>query len=146
MRSSRLAGCRRGVAALEFALVSAPLMIMLFGFVAMNSVFLSLASMQGNVLNASMVMATGQITSFQGRAVTCSGSLSTTSAEYYACQGLPSWVTFTATASENCTSPATVTVTLSADASSAALADVYGFLSGKTLSTQSVLMKQGTCP
>jgi Flp pilus assembly protein TadG len=145
-RSSRLIGCRRGAAALEFALVCAPFMIMLFGFIAMNSVFLNLSAMQGNSLNAAMVMATGQITSFQSRSVTCSNSLSATSAEYYACQGLPSWATFAVTASENCTSPATVTVLLSVDGASAALADVYGFFSGRTLSMQSILMKQGTCP
>jgi Flp pilus assembly protein TadG len=139
-----LLGCRRGAAAVEMALVSIPFMIMLFGFVATNSIFLSLSGMQANSFNAAMMMSTGQITSFQGKAVTCSTSYGSTTAEYYACQGLPSWATFTVTASESCTSPATVTVNLSS--SNSALADTYGFFTGKSISAQSVLMKQGTCP
>src|ERR1700689_1390806 len=82
-----LVACRRGAAAVEFALASIPLVMMILGFVATNSVFLALSTMQGSTLNAAMLMSSGQITSFQSRAVTCSSSLGTTTAEYYACQG-----------------------------------------------------------
>jgi Flp pilus assembly protein TadG len=139
-----LVACRRGAAAVEFALASIPLVMMILGFVATNSVFLALSTMQGSTLNAAMLMSSGQITSFQSRAVTCSSSLGTTTAEYYACQGLPSWATFTVTASESCSSPATVTVSLSGTGS--AIADTYGFFAGRNVSAQSVMMKQGTCP
>jgi len=140
------AGCRRGVAALEFALASGPMLLMLFGFIALNAVFFTWSTMLASAQNAAMLVATGQITSFQSKATTCSGSLTTAQAEYYACQNLPTWVTFSVTASENCAAPAMVTVQISASASSAAIADVYSFLTGKTLLVQSNMMKQGTCP
>ena len=144
LRARGLGACRRGAAAVEFALLSLPFLTMIFGFIATNAVYLSLAAMQGSAMNAAMLMATGQITSFQSKAVTCSSSLTSTQAEYYACQNLPAWATFSVNASESCTSPATVTVNLSS--SGTALGDVYGFFTGKSVSTQSVLMKQGTCP
>jgi Flp pilus assembly protein TadG len=144
--SRRLLRCRRGVAALEFALLSAPFLIMVFGFIAVNCAFLALSQMQTSSLNAANLMATGQITSFQSTATTCTNSLTNTSAEYYACQNLPSWASFSVTATENCTSPASVTVLITVNGGSAALADTYGFFSGKTLSATQTLMKQGTCP
>jgi Flp pilus assembly protein TadG len=142
----RLGRCRRGVAALEFALVSVPLTMMIFGFIATNAIFYTWSTMQNSVQNAALLMATGQITSFQSSATTCAVTLGTTQAEYYACQNLPSWATFTVTASESCTAPATVTVRLSVNASTAGLADTYSFYSGKTLLAQATMMKQGTCP
>ena len=141
-----IAACRRGVAALEFALASGPMLLLLFGFIAINAVFYTWSSMLASAQNAAMLVATGQITSFQSTATTCSGSLTSTQAEYYACQNLPPWATFTVTASENCTSPAMVTVQVSASATSAALSDVYSIFAGKTLQVQSNMMKQGTCP
>ena len=141
-----LGGCRRAVAALEFALVSAPLLILLFGFIATNAIFYTWSTMQNSVQNAALLMATGQITSFQSKAVTCSSSLTSTQVEYYACQGLPGWATFTATATESCTAPPTVAVQLSVNASSAGLADIFSFYATKTLLAQATLMKQGTCP
>lgn len=137
---------RPGTAAVEFALVSVPMLMLLFGFVATNAVFLTLTSMQNNVQNATVMMATGQITSFQSKAVTCGSGLTATQAEYYACQNLPSWATFTVTATESCTAPATVTVKLTVNASAAGLVDTYGFYTGKTLQAQATNMKQGTCP
>jgi Flp pilus assembly protein TadG len=146
-RSPRAFGrCSRGTAGLEFALVSVPLLTLLFGFIATNAIFLSLSMMQNNVQNAALMMATGQVTNFQSSAVGCGGSLTTTQAEYYACQGLPGWASFTATATENCTAPPSVTVRLSVSASSAGLADTYGIFSGKTLVAQATNLKQGTCP
>lgn len=122
------------------------LMALVFGFIATNALFYAWTAMQNGVQNAAVMMATGQLTSFASKAVTCSTSLGTTQVEYYACLGLPSWATFTATATENCTAPATVVVELSVNASSAALADVFSIFSGKTLSAQATMMKQGSCP
>ncbi len=138
--------CRSGVAALEFALISVPLMIILFGFIATNAVFLTLSTMQNNVQYAGMLMATGQITSFQSIAVSCGGALTTSQVEYYACQRLPSWAVFTATATESCTVPATVSVKLTVSATSAGIADVFSFYAGKTLQAIATNMKQGSCP
>ncbi len=141
-----LARERRGVAALEFAMVSVPLLLLLFGFVATNALFYAWSSMLNSAQNAAMLMATGQITSFKGTATACSTTMTSTQAEYWACQGLPSWASFTVTASENCSTPGTVTVLLTVPAGAAALVDTYGFYTGKTISAQSTMMKQGTCP
>lgn len=141
-----LARSRRGVAAVEFAVAATPLMMMIFGFISVNLLFITLSDMQNSAYNAAFVMATGQITSFQSKAVTCSSSLSSSSAEYYACQNLPGWATFTATATENCTAPAQVTVQVAATSSVTLGADIFSFFSGRTLASNSTLMKQGTCP
>jgi Flp pilus assembly protein TadG len=141
-----LARSRRGVAALEFALAATPFLIMVFGFISANLIFISWSNMQNSAYNAAFLMATGQVTSFQSRSVACSSSLSTASAEYYACQNLPSWATFTTTATENCTAPATVTVQVSAGATALAGTDIFSLFSGKTVVTNATMMKQGTCP
>jgi Flp pilus assembly protein TadG len=141
-----LVRARRGVAAVEFVLASTPFLMMIFGFVSCNMIFIAWSNMQNSSYNAAFAMATGQVTNFQSKAVTCSSSLTTTQAEYYACQNLPSWTTFTATATENCTSPASVTVQVSANASATAGADIFSFFSGKTLVTNATMLKQGTCP
>jgi Flp pilus assembly protein TadG len=149
-----LAGNRRGVAALEFALASTPLLMLVFGFIATNAVFYAWSTMQNNAQYAARLMATGQIANLAtgpiGSAANtstaaCSSSLNSTEVEYYACTGLPSWVGFTVTATEDCTVPS-VTVSLSANASAAALADVFKIFAGRTLVTQAILMKEGTCP
>jgi len=137
---------RRGVAALEFALAATPFMLLVFGAISVNLIFITWSNMQNSAYNAAFLMASGQITSFQSTSVTCSSSLATTSAEYYACQSLPSWATFTTTASENCTAPATVTVQVSAGASSMAGADIFALFSGKTVVANATMIKQGTCP
>jgi Flp pilus assembly protein TadG len=138
-------GCRRATAALEFVLVSGPLLLMLFGFIATNTMFYTWSVMQNNVQYAALMLATGQVTSFSSSGVTCGSSLGTTQVEYYACSGLPGWATFTATATETCSVP-NVSVTLSVNASAAGLANIYSLFSGKTLSAQSTTMKQGNCP
>ena len=140
-----LGGCRRATAALEFVLVSGPLLLLLFGFIATNAVFYTWSIMQNNVQYAALMLATGQIKSFSSSGVTCSSSLASTQVEYYACSGLPSWASFTATTAETCSVP-NVSVTLSVNASTAGLADIYALFSGKTLTAQSTTMKQGNCP
>jgi Flp pilus assembly protein TadG len=138
---------RRGVAAVEFALAATPFLMMIFGFISVNMLFIAWSSMQNSAYNAAFVMATGQVTSFQGRAVACSTGPSSSTAEYYACQNLPSWGTFNVTATETCTpTPATVTVQVSAGATVLAGVDIFSFFSGKTVVTNATMLKQGTCP
>jgi Flp pilus assembly protein TadG len=149
-----LARGQRATAALEFALVLTPLLMLLFGFIATASVFYTMATMQSNAQYAGLMMATGQIKAFSNGAITtsnttatttCSSSLASTVVEYYACTGLPSYVPVTVTVTETCATPS-VTVTLSASAASAAIADVFRFFTGRTLSVSTVLMKEGQCP
>lgn len=144
-RGGRLRSCRRAVAALEFALVSGPFLVMLFGFVAANALFYCWSVMQNNAQYAAMMMATGQVTSWSSSGVSCGSTLTTTQVEYYACSGLPPWTTYTAKATETCSVP-NVTVTLTTNASTAGLADIYSFFSGVTLTAAATAMKQGTCP
>lgn len=153
-RGSNLRASRRGTVAVEFAVASVPLMLIVFGFIAASAVFNTWTSMQGNVQYAARMMSTGQITANNTGAlsstnttatVACSSSLKTTQVEYYACTGLPTWTTFSVTTTENCAAPS-VTVSLSSSATSAAIADIENIFSGQTLVAQSVMMKEGTCP
>lgn len=146
--------CGRATAALEFAIVATPLMLLTFGFIAMSAVFYTWSSMQSGAQYAALLVATGQIKNLSTGAITannatatttCSSSLTSTEAEYYACTGLPSWVTFTVTTTENCATPS-VTVSLSASASAAAIADVFAIFTGKSLVSSAVVMKQPPCP
>lgn len=150
-----LADCRRGVVAVEFVLASVPLLMLCFGFIATSSVYNTWGNMQANTQYAARMMSTGQITSNTNGAfsssntsssVSCSSSkVTSTTVEYYACTGLPTWATYTVTTTENCTTPS-VTVSLSANAAAAAIADVENFFAGKTISSQTVFMKEGSCP
>ncbi len=146
--------CRRGTASLEFALLMTPLLTMLFGFVATNTVFTALTTMQNNAQYAARLMASGQVKSLTTGTLssanttatsTCSNSLTSSQVEYYACNGLPGWGTFTVTATQNCAVPS-VTVTLTASGATAAVGDVYQIFTGKTIRASAVLMKEGSCP
>jgi Flp pilus assembly protein TadG len=155
-RYSALAGCRRGVAALEFALIAGPLLAIMFGMIAASAVFLVSSMMQGSAQYGARVMATGQVKNNTAGVITsnvpvttpCSSTLTATQVEYYACSNLPKWATFSVTTTESCstTSISTVTVSLSTNLSSAAIMDVFRFFVGKTLTTTAVVMKEGQCP
>ncbi len=151
---SGLTADRRGVAALEFALLSAPMLIMLFSFVAVNLMLYSWSAMQTSSQNAATVFATVSPTSTAGTigtTVNCSSSPASTTVEYYACQNLPSWTTFSVVLARTCsavaTVPSTVSVTVSAaNMSGAAMVDTYSLFSGKSLVASTTMVKQGTCP
>ena len=146
--------CRRGVAAVEFALVVTPLMLLLFGYIATNTVFISWSAMQNSAQYAAQMVSTGQIKSISTGAITtsnntattsCSSTLTNTEAEYYACGGLPTWGSYTVTTTENCAVPS-VAISISASGATAALGDVFHIFTGKTVQAQAVVMKQGSCP
>ena len=153
-RSNNLASCRRGSVAVEFAVASVPLMLLVFGFIATAAVFNTWSSMQSNTQYAARLMSTSQImannsgtitTTNNTSSVACSSTLKSTQVEYYACLNLPTWTTFTVTTAENCATPS-VTVTLSTGATTAAIADVVQIFSGKTIVAQTTMMKEGNCP
>ena len=138
-----LARCRRGVAAVEFALAATPLMLIVFGFIATNLLFFTLSIMQNSANYAAVMLATGNATTANtGTLVACSGPPASGTAELYACTGLPSWATFQASSLRNC-STLKVSVTISVSASAAALADVFNIFTGETLMTTSYGMPQG---
>ena len=153
-RSNTLAGCRRGSVAVEFAVASVPLLLLVFGFIATAAVFNTWSSMQSNTQYAARLMSTSQIMSNNNGTITttnntssvaCSSTLRSTQVEYYACLNLPTWTTFTVTTAENCATPS-VTVTLSTGATTAAIADIEQIFSGKTIVAQTTMMKEGNCP
>lgn len=146
--------CRRGVAAVEFAIVATPLMVLIFGFISFSAVFYTWSAMQNAAQYAALMVATGQIKNLSSGALSssnttatthCSSSLTNTEAEYYACENLPSWATFTVTTTESCSTPS-VEVSLSTSASTAAIADIFQFFTGKTLVSNVTVMKEGSCP
>ncbi len=140
--------CRRGVAAVEFALATTPLLFIVFGFFAINLMFYTLSTMQSAAQYAAMMLATGRATTANtGALVSCSALPESPTAEYFACTDtvLPGWATFQVSSVRDCSVPK-VSVTISVKASAAALADVFSFFTGQTLTTTSVAMKQGTCP
>jgi Flp pilus assembly protein TadG len=150
-----LGRCKRGVVAVEFVLASVPLLMLCFGFIATSSVYNTWGNMQTNTQYAARMMSTGQIANNTNGAFTAantsssiscaSSKVTSTTVEYYACNGLPTWATYTVTTSENCVIPS-VTVSLSASAAAAAIADIENFFAGKTISSQTVFMKEGSCP
>ena len=144
--------CRRGVAAVEFALAATPLLFIVFGFFATNMMFYTLSAMQNSAQFAVTMLAAGRATttSTGGVAVTpvsCDTHPNSPTAEYFACTGvmLPGWATFMASSSEDCSVPK-VSVTMTVNASTAAMADIYNFFANDILTTTAVAMKQGSCP
>jgi Flp pilus assembly protein TadG len=151
---SALANCENGSVAVEFALASVPLMLMVFGFIATAAVFNTWSTMQSNTQYAARLMSTGQITSNNSGTISttntsvttaCSSSMRSTQVEYYACTGLPTWTSFNVTTTENCATPS-VTVTLTTSATTAAIADIEKIFSGNTIVATTIMMKEGTCP
>jgi Flp pilus assembly protein TadG len=138
--------CRRGVAAVEFALIAPLFFGMLFAIIAFGTGMSALSSMQSGVNAAARSMAIGLATA-GGSAVTCGAgrALTTGTAENYACGALPSWGTYTVTATQNCAT-LTDTVSITASASTAVVGDVFGVLTGWTLRANAVTFKEGQCP
>ncbi len=146
--------CRRGVASIEFAMLAPTLLVMLFGFISMGTLMFTWSSMQSAAQYEALLVSTGQITSLSNGAISttnttattaCSGSLTSSEAEYYACSSLPSWGSYSVTTTENCAVPS-VTVKVSVNAATAAVADLLQIFTGRTLSAQSMVMKEGKCP
>jgi len=151
---SRIARCRSGVASIEFALIGPTLMILLFGLIAIGTLMYTWTAMQSTAQYAALLVSTGQVKSLSNGAITtvnntattaCSGSLTSTEAEYYACNGLPGWGSYSVTTTEDCSVPS-VTVSVSANAATVAIGDILSLFTGRTLSAQSVVMKEGLCP
>lgn len=99
------------------------------------------------------MISTGQITNFANGPISggnatsttnCGPNLTVTQAEYHACANLPAWTSFTVTASRNCATPS-VTVSISTSAQTAAIADLVGVFTGKTIVARAVVMPEGQC-
>ena len=132
-----------------------PLLIIVFGFIATNTLYYCLHVMQNSAQYAAMMVATSSVknnangafsTSNTGAsAVSCASATDSTKVEYYACQGLPTWASFSVTSVETCATPS-ISVSISTDAGTAAIADVFSIFTGQTLTATAVAVKQGSCP
>jgi Flp pilus assembly protein TadG len=141
----RFVNCRRGVIALELAIVFPIFALLLFSIIAFTTSMTALASMQAGAQVAARSMAIG-LSTHAGSSVTCGTGVSTSvgNAEYYACRNLPSWGTYHIVATQNCTT-LDDTVTITASGASVAVGDIFNFLSGRTFTAQSIMMREGQC-
>ncbi len=146
---------RRGSVALEFAMVMPAFLMVCFGFIGMNAAMFTRSAMQNTSQLAARMMATGQVKNFATGAITsanatattvCSPTLASTTVEHHACAGLPTWATFTVTATQNCAVPSVAVSIQASGFNSVAAGDRLQLLLGKTLTANSVMMKEGTCP
>lgn len=137
--------CRRGVAAMEFAVVAPLFLSILFAIVAFGTSMTSLNAMQSGATMAARSMAIGAAT-FSGTGVTCGTgvALNAGTAENHACRALPTWGTYTVTATQNC-STLSDSVVITASGSTAMIGDVFGLLNGLVLNAHSVMLREGPC-
>jgi len=141
---------RDGAAAVEFAIISAVLLPMLFGLIAFSTTLFAMSSMQARAAEAARRAAvdkTNAAVQTTGTNVNCGSGRSTTSTnvEYHACRNLPTFGTYRVNASLNCgTRDVTVTMTT---VTSPALGDIYRLVSGATLTATAVSRWEDTvCP
>lgn len=151
---NHLRRARRGTVAVEFALVMPPFLLLCFGFIGVNAALFTRSAMQNTAQLSARMMATGQVKNFVNGAIsignatsttTCAAGMATTTVEYYACSGLPSWATFTVTATQNCAVPSVTVRIQASNFNSSGTGDRLQVLLGKTLTAQTVMMKEGTC-
>lgn len=134
---------RDGAAALEFAMVAAVLLPMLFGLLAFSTTLFAMTSMQSGAAEAARRVAVGAVT--YAASVTCASNPAAGTAAKTACQLVPAWGTYTVAVTVNCgTKDVTVTMT---NNSSIALGDVYSVITGANYTTRAVTRWEGiTCP
>ncbi len=136
-----------GAVAVEFAIVLAPLMLILFTIIS----FASTLFLQNNMVNAAreavrqMAVVEAPFTS---GAVQCNAleAQSVGSAEYIACAYLTFWGTdFFVNAGDSCPGDDKATVRITLAASQAALMDIFGFFDGKVLTAEVSMRKEDAC-
>ena len=117
-----LKDCNRGAAAVEFAIVSAVLLPMLFGIISFSTLLYSMSAMNSGAAEAARRVAVGAVT-YAAANTTCSASMTAGSAELVGCKLMPAWGAYRINASVDCaTKQVTVTVT---NTSSMALGNVF---------------------
>jgi len=117
-----LKNCNRGAAAVEFAIVSAVLLPMLFGIISFSTLLYSMSAMNSGAAEAARRVAVGAVT-YAAANTTCSASMTAGSAELVGCKLMPAWGAYRINASVDCaTKQVTVTVT---NTSSMALGNVF---------------------
>lgn len=147
-RSVQALRCRRGIAAVEFAVTATVLLSLLFGIIAFASTLYAYNMMEAGVSEAARRVAVAEAP-FSASNITCGAGASNTAgtAENIACRSLPKWGTYTVNASLNCTSPARdAIVTITANSSTLALADMYRRIYNTNLVATATYRREGSCP
>ncbi len=137
---------RDGAAAAEFALTVMLLVTFLFGIITFGWMFFLENNMETAAREGARRMAVAEAP-FAGTDVTCAEADETPgTVEYIACSMLPNaggYVTVNATSL--CPGDRAVRVQVSANGQDVALADIFGFFNGKTVSATVEMRKEAEC-
>ncbi len=137
-----------GASAVEFAIVVQLLMLILFGIITFGWMFYLENNMESAARAAARRMAVAEATG-AGTNVTCASAQAQTpgTAENAACTMLPlsNPAFITVNAAVLCPAERAVRVIVSADGSDVALADIFGYFNGKTISSTVDMWKEAKC-
>ncbi len=137
---------KSGASMVEFVLCLPVFLLFMFGIIAVSSAFYIQNNMESAAREAARRIAVVEAP-YTGGDVACTAAI-VGSAEHIACTRLPSWADFTINASEEVCTPGqhvAVTVQVSVGGEQAALADIYDFFTGRTLSAEVMMRKEGEC-
>ena len=151
----RLARCRRGIAAVEFALVLGPFMLFLFGIIGFGLVTYAQSNMVSAARDAARHLSVADdLVTAADIQVTCgSAAYNTvvadaapgTAAEQIACDNLAGWATLIDVRATECVVDRDVTVAISTDASDIFRVDIFGFFTSD-LEAEVTMRRQAECP
>ncbi len=140
---------RDGAAAAEFALTVMLLVTFLFGIITFGWILFLQSNMETAARESARRMAVADVAPFGPLNCAEPAAQDPQWAEFYACSMLPNWGgTIKVTATDLCKeSPAerAVRVEVSAKGEDVALADIFGFFTGKTVSATVVMRKEAEC-
>ncbi len=143
----RFARCSEGISSVEFVIILPVLMLFLFGIITFASALYVHVNMENAAREAVRRMAVAEAPA-AGVPVSCASAQATTpgTAEYYACTYLVDWpVGFQVEADSLCPGAQDVIVTVAVPAEQVALADVFGFFDGMTLTAEVVMRREAAC-
>ncbi len=141
---------RDGAAAAEFALTVMLLVMFLFGIITFGWMFFLDNNMETAAREGARRMAVAEAP-YAGSDVTCADAQAQTpgTAENIACSMLPNWGgTITVNAANLCDEvppDRAVRVRVSANGEDVALADIFGFFNGKTMTATVEMRKEAEC-
>ncbi len=145
---SRLLKSCSGASAVEFAIVVQLLILILFGIITFGWMFYLENNMESAARAAARRMAVAEATG-AGTNVTCASAQAQTpgTAENAACTMLPlsNPAHITVNAATLCPGERAVRVRVSAVGSDVALADIFGYFNGKTISSTVDMWKEAEC-
>ncbi len=146
----RFARCNQGIASVEFVIIMPVLMLFLFGIITFASALYVHVNMENAAREAARRMAVAEAPA-AGVPVSCTSPQATATAprtaENYACTYLVDWPVGFLVEADFCTFPGDrdVIVTVTVPAEQVALADIFGFFDGMTLTAEVIMRREETC-